>query len=77
MTKLSEVAAGQSGRILTVGGSPDFQRRITAVGIIPGGSISVIKNEKKFPTLMKVRSTILAVNRDDCEKILVEVNGNG
>ena len=77
MQKLSEVAAGRSGRILTVGGSPEFQRRISAVGIIPEGSFSVVKNEKKFPMLLSVRSTVLAVNRSDCDNVLVEVNANG
>ena len=76
MTKLSEVKAGESGRILMVGGKPEFQRRITAVGITPGGNFSVLQNEKKYPMLLNIRSTMLAVNRSDCNEIMVEVNTN-
>lgn len=77
MTKLCEVKAGGSGRVLAVGGKPDFQRRITAVGITPGGRFSVVQNEKKYPMLLNIRSTMLAVNRSDCDEIMVEVSTNG
>ena len=77
MTKLSEVQAGGSGQILSVGGDAVFQRRITAVGITPGGRFSVVQNEKKFPVLLSIRSTILAVDRKDCGEIYVEVTDNG
>lgn len=72
--KLSEVKAGQRGTILSVGGKEDFQRRITAVGIIPGGAFEVVRNDRKYPVLLDVRSTVLAVNRKDCDAVLVEVN---
>ena len=77
MTKLSKVKAGESGQILSVGGKPEFQRRITAVGITPGGRFSVVQNEKKYPMLLNIRSTMLAVNRNDCDEIMVEVIANG
>lgn len=75
--KLSQVKAGEGGQVLAVGGKPEFQRRITAVGITPGGRFSVVKNDAKYPMLLNVRSTMLAVNRSDCEEIMVEVNANG
>lgn len=77
MTNLNEVKAGQRGRVLSVEGNPDFQRRITAVGVTPGSSFSVVQNEKKYPLLLDVRSTLLAVDWADCGKIKVEVTGNG
>ena len=77
MTHLNEVKSGQQGRVLSVEGKPDFQRRITAVGVTPGGSFSVVQNEKKYPLLLDVRGTLLAVDRSDCGKIKVEVTGNG
>lgn len=76
MTRLSEVNAGKCGRILSVDGGTDFQRRITAVGMTPGSSFSVIQNERKYPVLLDIRSTLLAVDRDDCAGIMVEVTGN-
>ncbi len=36
MTALSEVKTGRQGRILSVDGRADFQRRVTAVGVTPG-----------------------------------------
>lgn len=64
MTALSEVTAGKRGRVLSVDGRSDFQRRITAVGVRPGSSFSVIQNEKKYPVLLDIRSTLLAVDRE-------------
>lgn len=76
MTSLSEVKAGKCGKVLSVDGRADFQRRITAVGVTPGSSFSVIQNERKYPVLLDVRSTLLAVDREDCAGIMVEVTGN-
>ena len=77
MPKLNEVTAGQSGRVLFVDGGAGFQRRIAAVGVTPGSTFSVVQNEKKYPVLLDIRSTLLAVDRDDCAGITVEVTGNG
>lgn len=73
MMTLNEVKAGKSGKVLSVDGRADFQRRITAVGVTPGSSFSVIQNEKKYPLLLDIRSTLLAVDREDCGSIMVEV----
>lgn len=74
MTNLMEVKAGTKGQVIAVHGNADFQRRITAVGITPGSKFQVIRNEKKYPLLLNVRNTVLAVNRADCEEITVELN---
>ena len=70
---LNEVRTGKNGRVLSVDGRTDFQRRITAVGITPGSSFSVVQNEKKYPMLLNIRSTLLAVDIEDCTGIVVEV----
>ncbi len=76
MIKLNEVKAGKSGRVLSVDGGAGFQRRITAVGVTPGSSFFIVQNEKKYPVLLYVRSTLLAVDREDCTGIAVEVTEN-
>ncbi len=76
MKKLNEVKSGKSGTILSVDGRVDFQRRITAVGVTPGSRFSVVRNEAKYPVLLKIRSTLLAVDRSDCAEIAVEVTEN-
>ncbi len=74
--KLSEVNEGKCGRVLSVDGGVDFQRRITAVGVTPGSRFSVVRNERKYPVLLDIRSTLLAVDRKDCAGITVEVACN-
>ena len=71
--KLNELVAGSKGKVNSVSGSQEFQRRITAVGITPGSFFNVVQNEKKYPVLIDVRNTLLAVDRNDCNNIEVEV----
>ena len=70
--KLSEMKQGNSGIVQTVGGTEDFERRISAVGVTPGSKFFVMQNEKKYPLLLQVRNTLLAVDRTDCGNIEVE-----
>ena len=63
---------GQCGVIRHVGGGPDFQRRITAVGITPGSRFEIVQNISKYPILLNIRSTMLAVDRADSQMIEVE-----
>ena len=70
--KLSEMKQGNSGIVQTVGGTADFERRISAVGVTPGSKFFVIQNEKKYPLLLQGRNTLLAVDRTDCRNIEVE-----
>ena len=71
--KLNEIDAGNRGKVSKVSGTQEFERRITAVGITPGSMLSVIQNEKKYPILIDVRNTLIAVDRNDCNNIEVEV----
>lgn len=73
MKKLSELKAGMSGKIDSIHGNPHFQSRIASVGLTPGSIVEVIQNEKKRPLLLYIRSTLLAVNREDCSLIDAEV----
>ena len=58
-------------------GGAGFQRRIAAVGMTQGSVFSIVQNEKKYPILLEIRSTLLAVDRNDCTGITVEVMDNG
>ena len=71
--KLNEIDAGNRGKVSKVSGTQEFERRRTAVGITPGSMLSVIQNEKKYPILIDVRNTLIAVDRNDCNNIEVEV----
>ena len=70
---LRDTKAGQKGIVLNVSGDSMFQRRISAVGIIPGGAFEVIRSGGHSPMLLHVRNTMLAVSSVDCSQIEVEV----
>lgn len=72
MKKLSELAKDKSGVIASINGDARFVSRITSIGLTPGCSITVIKNEKRRPLLVFSRDTMIALNRAECNWIDVE-----
>ncbi|MCR5208929.1 MAG: ferrous iron transport protein A [Lachnospiraceae bacterium] len=74
--KLSEMKAGGHGTISLLGKDERFLNRITSIGLTEGTPFQVVKNDRKMPVLVYARETLLALNRNDCEKIEVsEVMG--
>ncbi len=72
MKKLSELAKDKSGIIASINGDARFVSRITSIGLTPGCSVTVIKNEKRRPLLVFSRDTMIALNRAECNWIDVE-----
>lgn len=72
MKKLNELKKEESAVIASVTGDTRFVSRITSIGITPGCKITIIKNEKRRPLLVYSRDTMIALNRNECENILVE-----
>ena len=70
---ISELKKDQSAVIASVNGDARFVSRITSIGITPGCEITIIKNEKHRPVLVYSRETMIALNRNECENITVEV----
>ena len=75
MKKLNELKREQSGIIASVNGDTRFVSRITSIGITPGCKVTIIKNEKHRPLLVYSRDTMIALNRSECENILVQEVG--
>ena len=75
MKKLNELKKEQSAVIASVNGDTRFVSRITSIGITPGCKITIIKNEKHRPLLVYSRDTMIALNRSECENILVQEAG--
>ena len=73
MKKLSELEKDTEGVISTVNGDARFVSRITSIGLTPGCTVTVIKNEKNRPVLVYSRDTMIALNRMECDQIEVEV----
>lgn len=71
--KLSDMAAGQRGRIRDLQGKERFLGRITSVGITVGCPLTVLQNRKKRPVLVYARDSAIALDRADCDRIDVEV----
>ena len=72
MKKLVELKKEESGVIASVNGDTRFVNRITSIGITPGCKITIVKNEKHRPLLVYSRDTMIALNRKECENIIVQ-----
>ena len=72
MKKLSELKKDEEGIIASVNGDQRFISRITSIGLTPGCTVTVIKNEKNRPLLVYSRDTMIALNRKECDFIEVE-----
>lgn len=75
MKKLLDLKPEQEGTVASITGDSRFVSRITSIGITPGCTVSIIKNEKHRPLLVYSRDTMIALNRAECENILIEENG--
>jgi ferrous iron transport protein A len=76
LKKLTDLEKEKSAVIESVNGDERFVSRITSIGLTPGCTVTVIKNEKHRPLLVYSRDTMIALNRNECENILVkEVGG--
>ncbi len=73
MEILEQLSKGKKARICTISGSAHFKSRAVSVGLIPGNTVEVMLNQKKRPLLLYCRNTVLALDRDDCKQIQVEV----
>lgn len=52
-------------------GDSRFISRITSIGLTPGCSIRVVRNDKNRPVLVYSRDTMIALNRNECKGIEV------
>lgn len=69
MKKLSEAKNGEQGIIKAIEGDTRFLSRITSIGLTPGCPVTVVLNEKKRPVLIYSRDTMIALNREESDKI--------
>ena len=73
MKKLSELSSGSTGKIAAINGDTHFQSRVTSIGLTIGCPFVVIQNPKKRPVLVYARDTMVAINKTESDKIMVEV----
>ncbi|MBQ8117500.1 MAG: ferrous iron transport protein A [Lachnospiraceae bacterium] len=70
---LTEVKNGEKAVIVKIDGDRRYLSRITSIGLNVGCRIEMLQNVKKKPLLIYGRDTMIALNRDESERIIVEV----
>ena len=70
MKKLSETSSGERGIICDIEGDTRFLSRITSIG-----PVTVLQNERKRPLLLFSRDSMIALNREECGKIMIGGTG--
>ena len=75
MKKLSETSSGERGIICDIEGDTSFLSRITSIGLTPGCPVTVLQNERKRPLLLFSRDSMIALNREECGKIMIGGTG--
>ena len=73
MEKLSALKEKTKAKVMEILGDSHFQSRIISIGITVGSEIEIIQNYKKQPILIYCRDTMIAVNKIEAEKIMMEV----
>jgi ferrous iron transport protein A len=63
---LSELTRNSEAIVEKLTGDERFMSRITSIGLTPGCSIKVIRNDKNRPMLIYSRDTLIALNRKEC-----------
>lgn len=71
--RLSEVPENKEVVVSNIEGDTRFLTRITSIGITVGCGLKVVSNQKKLPLLIYGRDTHIAINRNESERIMVEV----
>ncbi|HEX8392260.1 MAG TPA: FeoA family protein [Longimicrobium sp.] len=73
MPLLSELSAGDRGRVTRVGGDADAARRLMEMGLMRGTTIEVIRRAPLGdPLEVRVRGFMLTLRRTEAEHIEVE-----
>ncbi|MBP3266053.1 MAG: ferrous iron transport protein A [Clostridiales bacterium] len=72
MKKLAQMKQGQTGVVTAINGDARYMSRITSIGITPGCTISIVKNDKNRPVIVYTRDTMIALNEKECNNIEVQ-----
>lgn len=72
MIPITKLEAGKKTRIAAIDGDRRYLTRITSIGLNVGCEIEMLQNIRSRPLLVYGRDTMVALNRDESERILVE-----
>nr|WP_330366695.1 ferrous iron transport protein A [Butyrivibrio sp. VCB2001] len=68
---MSELRQNSDAVVKSLNGDQRFISRITSIGLTPGCSVRVLRNDKNRPMLVFSRDTMIALNRKECMGIEV------
>jgi ferrous iron transport protein A len=71
---LGQVRPGAHIVIRALGADQDLNGRFMLFGLVVGTAAEVVQNYYKGPMLIRARNTLVAVGRDEAQKILVEIS---
>lgn len=71
---MTDMETGGRGCVCAVRGGDRFLSRIFSMGVTEGCRFAVVQNRKKYPVLVHVRDSAIAIDRSDCDRIEVEVS---
>ncbi len=69
---LNSLKVGTRARVKGIDGDTRFLSRITSIGLTPGSTLRVLKNDANRPLLVYSRDTMIALNKNECSNIFVE-----
>ncbi len=72
MKTLAQMKQGEAGVVESVGGDARYMSRITSIGITPGCTVKIIKNDRNRPVIVYTRDTMIALNEKECSNIEVK-----
>ena len=68
---LTIIQAGRRVRLVAVNAGQGLEGRLSAMGLVPGVEIEVIRNTFRGPFLVAVKGTRIMLGREMAQKILV------
>ena len=68
---LSEIEEGASVTVVGIQGGRGIRSRLTAMGLMPGAKITVMRNGGRGPFVICVKNSRMALGRGVADKIMV------
>ncbi|MBN1669422.1 MAG: ferrous iron transport protein A [Kiritimatiellae bacterium] len=71
VTPLSAAGIGRVYRVVRLAGGRGLERRLNAMGLIPGATLTTVAAQTHGPVLVEVKGSRLAIGRGMAARILV------
>ncbi len=72
---LDQIAPGERVILRSFNGDRELRGRLMLLGLFVGAPAEVLQTRKRGPTLIRVRSTLVAIGYEEAKTILVDVFG--